>query len=235
MEYTGKDLIIATGAPGSRWSGSLRAITTNVDINTSDEHEDLIYDNDPGTTNRKTTIGWHRGAYWGPYHKQGQNFDNIDKMSKDEIISEFRKPFADFNPGIKIIKSHWFAYHLDFLKETFPDAKFLAVYMPDDFCFDWWHSVGGWKITYPHYDWYKDDERMKKQISIENNNIKKFFELKSYSAKDTFKALGLSDMCKPLDELFKQDYKFEELMTEYEKDFDGLLDMVISNRQMGIL
>ena len=36
-DYTGKDLILATGAPGSRWSGILRMITSNIDINISDE------------------------------------------------------------------------------------------------------------------------------------------------------------------------------------------------------
>ena len=43
-DYTGQDLIIATGAPGSRWSGTLRMITCNTDINISDETPDRIYD-----------------------------------------------------------------------------------------------------------------------------------------------------------------------------------------------
>ena len=53
-DYTGKDLILATGAPGSRWSGVLRMITANPEINITDETKDRTYDHynlnpDPST------------------------------------------------------------------------------------------------------------------------------------------------------------------------------------------
>ena len=72
-EYTGKDLIIATGPPGSRWSGTLRMITSNININISDETTDRIYDHmaiNPNT-GKLAARGWHRGAYWGPDHEFG--------------------------------------------------------------------------------------------------------------------------------------------------------------------
>jgi len=68
-EYEGDDLIIAMGAPGSRWSGSIRAIQTSVDVNTTDDDSERIYDLVDG----EMPLGWHRGAYWGPYHEFGNN------------------------------------------------------------------------------------------------------------------------------------------------------------------
>ena len=44
MEYNGKDLILAMGAPGSRWSGSIRLLSLmHEEINCSDETEDTEY------------------------------------------------------------------------------------------------------------------------------------------------------------------------------------------------
>lgn len=132
-EYEGDDLIIAMGAPGSRWSGSIRAIQTSVDVNTTDDDSERIYDLVDG----EMPLGWHRGAYWGPYHEFGNNFDRLDDLTKEEVVSEFKRPFSNWNHGIKIIKSHWFSYHIPLLREWFPKAKLIAFYMPDDFCFDW--------------------------------------------------------------------------------------------------
>jgi hypothetical protein len=44
----------------------------------------------------------------------------------------------------------------------------------DELTFDWWHKCGGWGITHPNYKWYENDERMKRQIAIENTAIRKF-------------------------------------------------------------
>ena len=57
MEYNGKDLILAMGAPGSRWSGSIRLLSLmHEEINCSDETEDTEY-NGPSR-------GRQRMKYW---------------------------------------------------------------------------------------------------------------------------------------------------------------------------
>jgi hypothetical protein len=172
--YQGEDLIFATGAPGSRWSASLQAISVNQTINVSDQREERTYARQiPRASGRIDTVGWHRGAYWGPSHDWGHNFDNLDKMTKAELVAEFKKPFGNYD-GVKIIKSHWFSYHLDTLARLFPKAVIIGYYLPDQLCFDWWKLVGGWDISYPHYHWYEDDARMLKQIAIENQLLTKF-------------------------------------------------------------
>jgi len=230
----GQDLILATGTPGSRWSGTLRAISTNPNINISDEKSELEYAREYVTDSGEVKqYGWHRGAYWGPYHNQGQRFDNLQDMTKDEIIKEFIKPYEDFSYGVKIIKSHWFAYHLPLLQDLFPKAKIMAVYMPSEFCFDWWRNkVGGWNITYPHYDWYENDERMIKQIEIENSNIENFFDLKKMSIYDVFESLGLPNEFRSEEELILQDSKLKDLSKN--RDYKTVLNNTVSRNFTGI-
>lgn len=237
MEYNGDELILVTGAPGSRWSATCRAISFNKAINNSDEKEEWKYDrvtNDVNTGEKKEH-GWHRGAYWGPYHNQGSKFDRLDLLSKKDIIEEFKKPFSNWKDGKKIIKSHWFSYHLPRLKDLFPNAIIMAVYMPDDFCFDWWHKVGGWNITYPHYNWYKNDQTMIKQIQIENEKIKNFFELKHYTLYEILDNCGLPVEIPSDDELDLQDDKLRSLTEEKDYTYKELLELVIKRNKMGIV
>ncbi len=241
-DYTGKDLILATGAPGSRWSGSLRMLTANVNVNSTDESPDRYYDHvalNP-KTGKMATRGWHRGAYWGPDHEFGKTFDKIDQMSKQDIIKEFKGPYTDWESGVKIIKSHWFAYHLPFLKEMFPDAKFFAKHMPNDDCFEWWHVCGGWDISYPHYFWYKDDERMKQQIAIENEHILNFFkEVKHYNIKDLFAKLGLPNETITWQDFCAKDAKLSEVLKYHQPSEDGnydhALNFVVEKHKSAIL
>lgn len=237
MDYKGEDLILVTGAPGSRWSATCRTISFNKEINNSDEKEEWKYDHVTKNieTGKKKEHGWHRGAYWGPYHQQGHFFDQLDKLSKDEIITEFKKPFAVWDSGKKIIKSHWFSYHLPLLKEMFPEAKMLAVYMPDDFCFDWWHKVGGWNITYPYYKWYSNDDKMMKQIQTENQYIKNFFNLKQYTLYQLLEELNLPIEIPSDEDLDKQDDKLRSLTEEKNYNYIELLELVISRNKMGLL
>ena len=228
--YQGKDLIFAMGAPGSRWSGSIRCIQTSIDINSSDDRIHRNYDRD----DNGKTYGWHRGAYWGPNHEFGKSFDILHTITKDEFIEEIKKPFLNWNNGTKIIKSHWFSYNIPLLREWFPEAKLLAFYMPDDFCFDWWHKVGGWNITYPHYDWYINDERMQAQIKIENENIKKeFTNIKNRTLTELQIDLGLST--KLISNIDEWDNKIPELTKRYNKTSQELLNSTVQRTATGIL
>ena len=167
--YQGEDLIIITGAPGTRWSASIQTITSHPDINLSDQTDDRTYERTASYEDgKKAGIGWHRGVYFGPCHEFGKTFDNLEAWTKEELLLEFKKAFSDWETGIKIVKSHWFAYGLDHLKKCFPKAKIIAYYLPDELCLRWWQVVGGFDIEYPHYDWYETNERMLQQIKIEN-------------------------------------------------------------------
>lgn len=231
VEYDGADLIIAMGAPGSRWSGSIRAIQASIDINSSDDDSDRIYDLIDG----EMPLGWHRGAYWGPNHQFGHNFDCLDDLTKEEVIEEFKRPFTDWEPGIKVIKSHWFSYHIPLLREWFPKAKLIAFYMPDDFCFDWWHKVGGWNITYPHYDWYENDQRMREQIEIENTNILEHFELKNYNLEELTRELGLSGIFHDQEYIFKWDPKIKTMSESLNKHYTEMLNSNIRRIRTGVI
>jgi len=200
MDESGKDLIFATGAPGSRWSGSLRCISRNIAVDMSDEEEQEsfeleVYDENGNIKSRAQ----HFGAYWGPYHKYGHKFDRIDTLSKDEILHEILKPFKR-KDGVKVIKSHWFSYHLDFLVETFPRAKIITFYLPDKICFEWWKAVGGFDIHYPIYTWYENEERIIDKIREENSHIVSFFARKKRFLERYFDIFELfSDLDLPLE------------------------------------
>ena len=169
MEYQGEDLILITGAPGTRWSASIQSISSHPDINLSDHNEERQYERTAEYGDgSKAGIGWHRGVYFGPCHEFGKTFDQLETWSKEDLLAEFKKAFSDWEPGIKIIKSHWFAYSLDHLHKCFPKARIVAYYLPDELCLQWWQVVGGFDIEYPHYDWYETNERMLQQIKIEN-------------------------------------------------------------------
>jgi hypothetical protein len=191
-DYHGEDLILATGAPGSGWSGGLRTLSFADEINNSDLNAEKLYFG-PGAR------GHHFGTYFGPGEQCGGRFDRLNELSKEEIVAELRKPFAHFG-GVKIIKSHQFAYHLDYLVSLFPAARIVCFFREtDELTFDWWHKCGGWSISHPKYDWYHDDERMKRQIAMENAAIKRFVTRNAmrvlntvFDARTVFSALGLT-------------------------------------------
>lgn len=238
MEYKGKDLILAMGAPGSRWSGTIRLLSLmHEEINRSDETEELKYDRYyTDEQGRERSIGWHRGAYWGPYHTHGQKFDTMD-ITKEEALAEFSAPYADWDNGIKIVKSHWFSYHIPKLQEWFPEATLLCFYMEDKECFDWWHEVGGWDIKYPHYEWYKDDEGMMRQITAENDQLRKHFDLKNYYDYDLSKELGLSENIRTVEEMNAIDDKiqtgFGRMFSEDEKM--EMVNIITSRTKVGVI
>lgn len=182
--YDGADLILGTGVPGSKWSGVFKSLMYITAINS--ENNGMRYGKDFYNTEKDMVIthGWHYGSYWGPNHEYGCNFDNLDKMTKKEIIKEFATPFSTWDK-IKLVKSHWFVYHLPLLVKLFPRARIIAAYLPDDIAFRWWHKLGGWDIKYPPYDWFVGDKRMKKHIKYGNALVLSFLaergiELKSH-------------------------------------------------------
>lgn len=165
-------LIFLTGAPGCKWSATAHIITHNpiYPINTSDYNENRCY------IHSDLNIG-HFGAYWGPGNGIGENFHQLSNLSKEEIIEEIDKPYADKSwEKFRIIKCHHFSLHLDFIKETFSKSKILIVLRNDAICYHGWNAAGGFeKITYPNYSvYYKNKEILYEKIIIENAAAKNF-------------------------------------------------------------
>ena len=138
----------------------------------------------------------HRGAYFDPGMEFGNELENFDSLSKEQLEKIFDAPFTA-EDKIRIIKSHVLSLHLDKLTEMFNDPIVL-VYRHNKDCFDWWNEAGGWNITYPIYSWFKDDETMKQQISLQNQSIRSYIIKHGlYSLNDNIelqKLLGINAM-----------------------------------------
>ncbi len=194
-EYSGSDLVLLVGCPGSRWSSTYVNLVKSPEINISDWNADRLWPTPTIHVSGELRYGKHLGTYWGPNHEHGHHFDKLFTMSKAEILEEFMQPFANWDK-IKIIKSHWFAYHIDYLHALFPKAIVVSTYANDIDSFYWWHKCGGWGIPYPSYSWYENDTRMLEKIKEENYRVLKFnrdrntpFEL--LTSEQLYEKLGL--------------------------------------------
>jgi len=146
--------ILFTGAPGSKWSSVVKNIYWSEDIDHSDYSEARTYYHDADTPGNKHLM--HIGAYWDP----GMEFDNTD----------WDGPFS--GTGIRIVKSHTFAYGLDEFKGKHP---IVIVYRNDVECLEWWKLCGEFSITYPLYnDYYKNLDYMWQEIQKQNQSIMQF-------------------------------------------------------------
>jgi hypothetical protein len=111
----------------------------------------------------------HLGAYFDPGMESNLPED-INNYSKADLEAIFDKEFS--TNGIKIIKSHIFSNHIDFIKATWPDCPIVLVHRPDDACLGWWVKCGHFDITYPLYkEYYKDLRTMSKIIKEQNAGI----------------------------------------------------------------
>lgn len=173
-KYQGEDLIFLVGSPGSKWSQIHRILCEHPDINTTDWSEEktwrILAKDVFGVV---TNTGGHRGSYWGPGNMYGKGFDRLDKMTKEEIVSDCMDAYETWDK-VKIIKSHWFAYNLEYLHSLFPKAKIALCYAGDIESFHWWHKQGGWGLGYADYSWYENDTKMLASIKEENSRILKF-------------------------------------------------------------
>lgn len=113
----------------------------------------------------------HLGAYFDP----GMEFDLSSQMnleSKEMLEQFFDSAFAPGSTGVRIIKSHVFSNHIDFIKSTWPDCPVVLVHRPDDACLGWWVKCGHFDITYPDYDdYYVNLKTMAVKIKEQNQGI----------------------------------------------------------------
>jgi hypothetical protein len=159
--------IFMAGAPGSKWSSVAKNIYFSPDIDRSDASPDREYWHDASGTNQLM----HMGAYFDP----GMEFDLSQQMnleSKEHLEEFFDSAFSPNGQGIRIIKSHIFAHHLDFIKATWPECPIILVHRPDDACLGWWVKCGHFDITYPKYnDYYVNLRNMSSIIAKQNADI----------------------------------------------------------------
>jgi hypothetical protein len=158
--------IFVAGAPGSKWSSVVKNIYYSDSLDNSDYSKDREYWHDAGGE----LDLMHIGAYFDPGMEFGDFFDDLNKYTKEECEAEFDKPFS--GEGVRIIKSHVFAHHIDFLKEHWPDCPIVTVYRDYDSCLGWWVRCGHFDITYPLYHkYYKNLKEMSKIVNDQNRDI----------------------------------------------------------------
>jgi len=158
--------IFVAGAPGSKWSSVVKNIYHSASIDRSDYSDARTYYHD---ASGKMEL-MHLGAYFDPGMEFGDFFDNLDQYTKEQCETEFDRPFS--GTGIRIIKSHVFAHHLEFIKRTWPDCAIVLVHRSSDSCLGWWVKCGHFDITYPDYSkYYQNLKQMSQIISAQNRAI----------------------------------------------------------------
>jgi hypothetical protein len=152
--------LLMTGAPGSRWSGVANRIHASVDFDQTDDTEERSFSHHNGLI--------HGGAYFDPMMEFENSRKNWDKpfMKRGGSTGYPRS----MSTGIRLIKSHTFAYKLETLKEH----PIVMVLRNDYECLTWWLECGGFDIPYPNYAWYKNEDQMFTQIQLQNQAITTF-------------------------------------------------------------
>lgn len=159
--------IFVAGAPGSKWSSVVKNIYYSADVDRTDYSEARTYYHDAGDTGVKDLM--HLGAYFDPGMESNLP-DNLEQFTREALEQIFDKEFT--GQGIRIIKSHIFSNHIDFIKKTWPECPLILVHRSDDSCLGWWVKCGHFNITYPLYhEYYKDLKTMATIIKQQNKGI----------------------------------------------------------------
>jgi hypothetical protein len=160
--------IFVAGAPGSKWSSVVKNIYYSPDIDTSDYRDEWTYYHDASGTRELM----HLGAYFDPGMVTPLPED-LTTQNRSELEAIFAKPFKSTEPqGIRIIKSHVFSNHIDYLRGLFPEVPVVMVHRGDDACLGWWVKCGHFDITYPDYhEYFKDLKTMAGIIKSQNESI----------------------------------------------------------------
>ena len=198
--------IFCAGAPGSKWSSLIKNIYYSPDINRSDYSDARTYWHDaPGQLELM-----HLGAYFDPGMEFGDFFNNLSFYSKADCEAEFDRPFS--GTGVRIIKSHVFAHHIDFLKTNWPDCPIILALRDDDACLGWWVKCGHFNITYPSYDkYYKDLRTMAGIIADQNRDIQAAWDkYEGMMPTDNFALAHILGIL-PAPEEYKQNYNKSDL------------------------
>jgi hypothetical protein len=157
--------IFVAGAPGSKWSSVVKNIYYSPSVDQSDYSDARTYYHD--ASGQRELM--HLGAYFDPGMESALPED-INNHSREDLEAVFDKEFN--GTGIRIIKSHIFSNHIDFIKKTWPDCAIVLVHRDDDACLGWWVKCGHFNITYPLYnEYYQDLKHMATKIKEQNQGI----------------------------------------------------------------
>ena len=160
--------IFVAGAPGSKWSSVVKNIYYSPDVDRSDYSNDRTYYHD--ATGHHELM--HLGAYYDPGMEFGDWFDVLDQHSVQECEQEFDRAFEVNGTGCRIVKSHVFSHHVDFLRDHWPDCPVIVALRPNDACLGWWVRCGQFGITYPDYaGYYRDLRHMGHMIDQQNRDL----------------------------------------------------------------
>ena len=160
--------IFVAGAPGSKWSSVVKNIYYSPDIDRSDYRDEWTYYHDASGTRELM----HLGAYFDPGMVSALPED-LTTLTRSELEKIFAEPFKfKESRSTRIIKSHVFSTHLEYLREQFPESPIVLVHRPDDACLGWWVKCGHFDITYPSYlTYYKNLQTMASIIKEQNAGI----------------------------------------------------------------
>jgi hypothetical protein len=160
--------IFVAGAPGSKWSSVVKNIYFSPDVDNSDYSDERTYYHDASGAMDLM----HLGAYYDPGMEFGKLFHRLPMYDKETLEKDFNEPFS--GQGIRIVKSHVFSNHIDYIKQNWPDCPIVLVHRPDDACLGWWVKCGHFDITYPKYDeYYQNLKVMAVKIKEQNEGIVK--------------------------------------------------------------
>jgi hypothetical protein len=160
--------IFVAGAPGSKWSSVVKNIYYSPGIDRSDYRDEWTYYHD---ASGKMEL-MHLGAYFDPGMASPlpEDLTALDRAQLEKIFAE---PFQfKESKGTRIIKSHVFSNHIDYLRKLFPEVPIVIVHRNDDSCLGWWVKCGHFDITYPDYhEYFKDLKHMAQIIRNQNKDI----------------------------------------------------------------
>lgn len=157
--------IFVAGAPGSKWSSVVKNIYYSASIDRTDYSDARTYYHDASGELQLM----HLGAYFDPGMASDLPED-LTQHSRAELEQLFDREFS--GTGVRIIKSHIFSNHIDFIRKTWPECPLILVHRGDDACLGWWVKCGHFDITYPSYKgYYKDLKTMANIIKQQNAGI----------------------------------------------------------------
>lgn len=199
--------VFVAGAPGSKWSSVVKNIYHSADVDASDYAESRTYYHAASGSRQLM----HLGAYFDPGMEFGTWFDRLDQHSLAECEAEFDRPFS--STGVRIIKSHVFAHHIDYLKTHWPDLPVVLVLRDNDACLGWWVRCGQFGITYPLYhNYYRDLDHMATEIDRQNCDIVAAWnKYHGHCPDDNYQLAELCKIAPPADKQYYQNYSDSDI------------------------
>jgi len=119
----------------------------------------------------------NKGAFFGPYNKFGNQFEDLTALTKDEFIAEIERPFdGDQGDRYRVIKSNIFGKtpeNLAWLGTNFPNSIFIFAN------YNYNNNLAQFKervASYPNFSCDLSDSDVESLIRASKANIKSFIQ-----------------------------------------------------------